>query len=201
MNDNMKNNEEKMENIDEENTDIKKGKKETGYSLFDWAEALTIALAIIVILFAFFVRTIGVDGTSMVPTLQDRDQLIISHINYDEPKQGDVVVIMKESFMKDPIVKRIIATEGQWVDINFSTHEVMIDGEVIYEPYINEPTALSGTMEFPVQVPEGHVFVMGDNRNKSSDSRDVRLGMVDERCILGRVLFRIFPINKIGGID
>ncbi len=181
-------------------SDTSKKKKETGYALFDWAEALAIALTVIVVVFAFFVRTIGVDGTSMVPTLQNRDQLIISHIGYDEPESGDIVVIVKKSFMDNPIVKRVIATEGQTVDINFSTHEVTVDGEVLYEPYINEPTAMSGTMEFPATVPEGHVFVMGDNRNKSSDSRDIRLGMVDKRCIVGKVIFRILPINKIGTV-
>ncbi len=168
--------------------------------IFDWIEALVTALCVVIILFVFFMRIIGVDGQSMYPTLHDRDTIIISNLFY-EPKQGDIVVLTKSSFMEKPIVKRIIAVGGQTVDINFDTNEVFVDGELQYEPYINEPTALSEGTQFPLTVPDGSVFVMGDNRNNSTDSRDKRLGVVDNRYILGRVLFRVFPFNRMGKIE
>ena len=169
--------------------------------LFNWGEALVEALVIIVLLFTLVVRIIGVDGSSMVPTLHDGDQLLVSHLFYDTPAQGDIVVLTKKTFNEQPIVKRIIAVEGQTVNINFDTHEVTVDGEVLYEPYINEATARPGDMTFPQTVPEGCVFVLGDNRNKSSDSRVMTLGMVDTRHILGRVLFRIYPLNAVGRVE
>ncbi len=159
------------------------------------------ALATIVLVFTLAVRLIGVDGSSMVPTLHDHDQLLVSRLFYSEPKSGDIVVLTKTSFMREPIVKRIIAVEGQTIDIDFITHEVTVDGNVLYEPYINEETASPGDMDFPQTVPEGCIFVMGDNRNGSTDSRWLRLGMVDKRCILGRVLFRVFPFHQIGRVD
>ena len=166
--------------------------------IFDWLEALVSALTVIILLFTFFIRLIGVDGNSMYPTLHHGDQLIVSHMFYSKPKAGDIVVLTKKSFLSDPIVKRVIATEGQTVDINFDTHEVMVDGEIVNEPFINEPTSNPINMTFPQTVPENCVFVMGDNRNHSSDSRDTRLGMVDSRYIIGRALVRIFPFNRAG---
>ena len=167
--------------------------------IFDWIEALVTALCVVVILFVFLMRIIGVDGESMYPTLHDRDTVVISNLFY-EPKPGDIIVLTKSSFMVKPIVKRIIAVGGQTIDINFQTNEVFVDGTLQYEPYINEPTALFEGTKFPLTVPEGSVFVMGDNRNNSSDSRDSRLGVVDDRYILGRVLLRIFPFGRIGSI-
>ncbi|MCX7615190.1 MAG: signal peptidase I [Clostridiales bacterium] len=167
--------------------------------IFDWIEALVTALCVVVILFVFLMRIIGVDGQSMYPTLHDRDTVVISNLFY-HPKQGDIVVLTKKSFMTKPIVKRIIAVGGQTIDINFQTHEVKVDGVVQNESYINEPTSLFEGTQFPLTVPKGSVFVMGDNRNNSSDSRDSRLGVVDERYILGRVLFRLFPISRFGNI-
>lgn len=187
---------EKVSKIDS----VKKGCFDMKSELFDWAEALVTALSIIVLTFVLIIRLIGVDGDSMYPTLENKDQLIISHLFYDEPKQGDIVVFTKKEFMSEPVIKRIIALEGQTINIDFVTHEITVDGRVLEEPYICEPTSLREGMIFPQVVPEGCVFVMGDNRNNSTDSRDVRIGMVDKSCILGRVLFRIYPFNKIGGI-
>lgn len=168
--------------------------------LFDWAEAMVSALIFIVITFALIVRVTVVIGPSMIPTLYDDERLLISHLFFS-PKQGDVVIITKDSFMDEPIVKRIIATEGQTIDIDFITHTVTVDGVVLDEPYINEPTALSEGMTFPAVVPDGCVFVMGDNRNESTDSRDTRLGFVDKRFILGRVILRIYPFDRIKVFD
>lgn len=168
--------------------------------LFDWAEALVTALSLIVLVFALVVRLIGVVGSSMYPTLNEGDQLIISNLFYEHPKQNDIVVLTKENFMEEPIIKRIIAVEGQTIDINFHTHEVSVDGVILDEPYIAELTERAEGMVFPQKVPEGCVFVMGDNRNNSTDSRDLRIGMVDNRYILGRVLLRVYPFSKFGNV-
>lgn len=167
--------------------------------LFDWSESLVTALLIIVILFAFFVRSIGVDGTSMIETLHHGDYLIVSNMFYT-PKQGDIVVLTKKTFMTDSIVKRIIATGGQTVDMDFTTGEVWVDGELLDEPYLREVMWKHDDVTFPVRVPDSCIFVMGDNRNGSTDSRNSMLGMVDERYIVGRVLLRIWPLSSIGTI-
>ena len=148
--------------------------------------------------FIFLVRIVGVDGESMVPTLHDKDWLIISNLFY-EPEVGDIVVLAKDSFFDGKmIVKRIIATENQVVDIDFERGIVYIDGVAIDEPYIAEKTYRSFDMVFPATVPEDSVFVMGDNRNHSSDSRDASLGMVHESNILGRLILRLWPIADFG---
>lgn len=123
---------------------------------------------------------------------------------------GDIVILRKNSFMPEPIVKRVIATEGQLVDIDFNTGSVFVDGERLNELYINEPTYTNEGTGFPLRVPEGSLFVMGDNRNASNDSRDSRLGTVDTRYVIGRAVFLIFPgqdvstgkreFGRIGGI-
>lgn len=164
--------------------------------VFDWAEALVTALVVIVLMFSFLVRVSTVDGDSMVPTLHDRDVLLVSNLMYT-PAQGDLIVADTETF-DHPIVKRIIATEGQLVDIDFDTHEVSVDGVVLDEPYIAAPTKESFDVRFPMVVPRGCVFVLGDNRNESSDSRDSRIGCIDTRRILGRVVLRVFPLSDFG---
>lgn len=170
---------------------------------FEWGEALVISLTVIVLLFTFAVRLIGVDGSSMVPTLQDRDKVILlNNLLYHDPQKGDVVVLAKKSFQDgQPIVKRVIATGGDTVDIDFTAGEVFVNGEKLNEPYINEPTHEQLTMTFPQTVPEGCIFVMGDNRNRSTDSRDVSIGMVDTRYVLGHVLARVLPVKSIGAVS
>lgn len=170
---------------------------------YEWGEALVISLTVIILLFTFIVRLIGVDGSSMFPTLHDRDKVFMSNLFYT-PEKGDIVVLTKKSFIDGPIVKRIIATEGDTIDIDFAENKVMVNGEVLDEPYVNPetiPPLRAGDMTFPQTVPEGNVFVMGDNRNGSSDSRVASLGMVDERYILGHVLMRILPFDRVGGVS
>ena len=172
-----------------------------GADLYGWLQALTFALAFILIFFTFFGRVIGVDGHSMDPTLNDRDMLFLQCIAY-EPKQGDVVVLTKAFRDVDgPIVKRVIAVGGQSVDIDYASGTVYVDGSPLDEPYIKE------TMYFPASytmsqthwdVPEGQLFLMGDNRNGSTDSRDERLGPVDEGYVLGRAVLALWPLNKAG---
>jgi len=147
-----------------------------------------------VLVFTFIARQIGVDGQSMLPTLQDKDRLLIlTPFFYKDYSRGDIVVLRKETFLESAIVKRVIATEGQTVDIDFVEGVVRVDGEELDEPYINAPTYTPEGVEFPLTVPEGSVFVLGDNRNASSDSRNIRLGTVDERYIIGKAVFLLFP--------
>ena len=148
--------------------------------VYDWIQCIIFALVFCVLLFVFAVRMVNVVGHSMVPTLEQSDKVVISNLFY-HPKQGDVVVLRKQTLMQEPIVKRIIATEGQAVDIDFDDGVVYVDGKALDEPYVNEPVHDRENFEGKITVPEGCVFVMGDNRNASTDSRDARLGCVDTR--------------------
>jgi len=165
--------------------------------LYDWVEPALLAVACMLLIFTFVGRMIGVEGFSMLPTLNHADRLVSSRIAYT-PTQGDVVVITMPGVHRAPIVKRVIATGGQEIDINLGI--VYIDGVAIIEPYISGPTPGGADMQFPLTVPEGHVFVLGDNRGNSMDSRSNAIGMVDERLILGRVLYRILPYEHMGMI-
>ena len=160
--------------------------------VYDWLQCIVSALLICVLVFVFIARLIGVVGSSMYPTLKDGDRIIISRLFYT-PQAGDIVVLRKASFKDEPIVKRIIAVAGQTVDFDFDTGAVYVDGVELEEDYINAPTFESLDITGPVTVPEGCVFVMGDNRNASTDSRDARIGCVDTRYIMGRALMLIIP--------
>lgn len=161
---------------------------------------LAYLLAAIMLVFVMFFRIVIVDGTSMNQTLLHGDYLLLlSKIFYQEPEYGDIVVISKDSFDDGtPIVKRVIATEGQVVDIDFEAGIVYVDGAALDEPYTNTSTNTNGGMHFPLTVSEGCVFVMGDNRNKSRDSRYPEIGLVDEREILGKAIFLIMPGDPDG---
>lgn len=163
--------------------------------LYEWVQALVCSVLAAVLLFTFGVRVVGVSGPSMRDTLQNGDMLLVvnSHLcgGY---KQGDVVIAAKAAFeYGEPIVKRIIATEGQTVDVDFSAGTVCVDGAELHEPYIREDTRLAEGTVFPFTVPKGCVFLMGDNRNDSRDSRDPILGAVDTRCLIGRAVFLLIP--------
>lgn len=159
---------------------------------FDWVQSLTVALLVCVLVFTFVIREVSVSGTSMLDTLYHGDRLLISGLFYT-PHQGDIVVLRKESFSSEPIVKRVIALEGQTVNIDFEQGVVYVDGEALDEPYILEPTHRRIDFEEEVLVPDGCLFVMGDNRNGSTDSRDLRIGCVDERLVMGRALLLVVP--------
>ena len=173
---------EKMEDQQEE-------KESEGRESYEWVQALVCSVLAVVVLFTFGARLIGVDGHSMLPTLQNGDRmLVLNAMLYHDYQYGDVVVLRKDTFLKEPIVKRVIATAGQTVDIDFDSGTVYVEGEALREDYINELTFLEEGTEFPLTVPEGHIFVMGDNRNRSSDSRDSNLGTVDTRYVIGRAV-------------
>ena len=162
--------------------------------LYEWVQAMMNTVLPFMLLCTFVFRLIGVEGTSMVPTLQPGDRLLVvgSLIDHDY-QYGDILIIRKESFEKNQIVKRLIATEGQTVDIDFTSGKVYVDDVLLEEPYINELTLTNEGMSFPLTVPEGCLFVMGDNRNASTDSRDSRLGTVDARYVIGKAAVLAFP--------
>ena len=169
---------------------------------FDWIESVVLALVTCVLIFIFGVRVVGVEGTSMINTLENGDRILISNLFY-EPEAGDIVVLRKLSFSKDPIVKRVIATEGQWVDIDFHAGIVYVgdrrdDLQPLEEPYVFTPTNVPEGVKFPLEVQENCIFVMGDNRNDSKDSRNPEIGQVDCREVLGKVIFLFFPGNNKG---
>lgn len=180
----------------EERTPVPSGETRPvpGRELYEWVQALVCSVVAMVLVFTFGVRLIGVDGHSMVPTLEDGDWLLVLNNLYcGDYHRGDVVVLRKDTFRQEPIVKRIIATAGQTVDIDFDAGAVYVDGVRLQEDYINELTFLEEGTVFPLTVPEGSVFVMGDNRNHSDDSRNAALGTVDTRYLIGKVLFLLFP--------
>ena len=162
-------------------------------------------LAAITLIFVFVIRLEGVSGPSMTPTLLDGEYMaLLSNFISRDYEQGDIVVATVPTFDDArPIVKRVIATAGQTVDIDFSNGEVRVDGVLLEEPYINEPTLtdFDSGLDYPVTVPEGCVFLMGDNRNHSADSRYAPIGCVDTDYILGKVILRIFPFSRIGTIS
>lgn len=187
----------------EQTEEKKKAEGRFSSELFSWGESLMAVLIFFVVVFTFFVRLIGVDGTSMYPTLQDRSIMLVSNLGYT-PEKGDIVVLRKEGFYSDqPIVKRVIATGGDTIDIDPVTGDVIVNGEVLDEPYILEKINTlerMGDLTYPQTVPEGCIYVLGDNRNGSTDSRWSSLGMVDERYVLGHVLSVVFPFSNFGSV-
>lgn len=166
---------------------------------YEWLESIVTAIVVCILIFLFAFRIVNVDGSSMVPTLHDRDKVVISRLFYT-PKQGDIVVLTQKSFSDKSIVKRVIATGGQTVDIDFDNGIVYVDGQALDEPYIAEKTYLRSDMQFPLTVDEGCIFCMGDNRNRSTDSRNSRIGIIDSRCVLGRVVIRLWPFSDFGKV-
>lgn len=168
--------------------------------IFDWMESIVFALAIVVILFSFVSRIVRVEGDSMVPTLLDHDRVLVSNLFY-KPKAGDIVVITQENRHNAPLIKRVIATEGQTVDIDTESGLVYVDGVALDEPYTSDLTYNAGNAyTYPLVVEENMLFCLGDNRPISSDSRDSGVGMINEDNIMGKAVLRIFPFSSFGGI-
>jgi len=187
---------------------VMQGGKKLAAEIFEILEMLASVTICVMLCFAFVARLNIVDGHSMDQTLADRQYLVVSDVLYT-PEAGDIVVVhdITASPYDAPIVKRVIATGGQTVEIDFKTWTLTVDGAVVEEPYryLNPELGLltaNYNMDaegcFRVTVPEGEIFVMGDNRNGSGDSRQYALGTIDERCVVGRAYFRIFPMDTFG---
>lgn len=186
-------------------------KNTLGQEILEWLDVLVCAIIAVIIIFSLIFRVATIDGDSMLNTLVENDKVIITNFNY-EPKQGDIVVISRniensvegQQTSEEPIIKRVIAVGGQTVDIDFETGTVYIDGVALKEDYLGSPTYEKYDVDFPLYIPEGHIFVLGDNRMESLDSRSSRIGdggIIDNRYILGHAVFRFFPFNKIGALN
>ena len=174
---------------------------------------LAYLIAGIVLVFLLCFRIVIVSGDSMYDTLVDGDYLLLlSNVFYQEPQQGDIIVASKTDYENGtPIIKRVIATEGQTVDIDFRTGTVFVDGQPLTEPYIYSPTTNPEGVSFPLVVNEGCVFVLGDNRGRSKDSRSPEIGQIDTRQIVGKAIMLVFPgtdhgdtvpqFDRIGGLE
>ena len=169
-------------------------------SVMLYVHDLVYMLITILLVFLLFFRIVVVSGESMYPTLLDGDYiLLLNTLICPDLQQGDIVVISKDSFDNgNAIVKRIIATEGQTVDIDFDRGIVYVDGVALEENYINSPTHQDEGMEFPLEVSENCIFVLGDNRGISMDSRHPRIGQIDKREVLGKAVFLLVPGTNYG---
>ena len=162
---------------------------------------LLLGAAALALLSMFFFRASLVRGDSMEPTLHDGDCTFVQLAWYGEPQRGDIVAIRSAGEEGKHLVKRIIALGGDTVQIDFGSGTVYVNGHRLEEPYAAGPTLLRGDVSFPVTVPEGHYFVLGDNRNHSQDSRSSELGMVPAEDIEGKVVFRFFPFGGFGPVS
>lgn len=202
--DNSQENSEEINNDIIEETfeeEIDEPKKGVLREILDWLICIVVAVAIALVIRNYVFTLVNVSGHSMDPTLNDRDVLYVNRFMY-EPEIGDIIVFKPKNSPDTPYVKRVIALEGQVVEFDYDTGSVIVDGEVYDEDYILEPIdALHfGNMTYPFTVPEDHIFALGDNRNNSSDSRLTSVGAVSEESIIGKAIFRIFPLGQFGSL-
>ena len=202
--------------MNENVTNTKKNEKKytTAQKIFKESRDYFVILILFMLVYILCFRVVIVVGNSMFDTLVDGDYLVlISNVFYTEPKHGDIIVASKDSFRGgECIVKRVIATEGQEVDIDFEKGIVYVDGEALQEDYIYSETKLYEGISFPLTVSEGCLFVLGDNRMDSKDSRSPEIGLIDKREVLGKAVFLLYPgdpddngsakrdLGRIGGL-
>ena len=173
-------------------------------SIFDWIQAGVVSVIIVALIMTFVLRVVDVSGESMMETLLDGDKVVVYSLMYT-PAQGDIVIVSHARKLDEPIVKRVIATEGQTVDIDYSTGKVYVDGAEIQEPYLEHTIEGLRTayddVQFPCVVPEDTVFVLGDNRPVSLDSRSSIIGFIKCEDVIGKAIFVLYPFNRFGGVD
>lgn len=175
--------------------------------IFDWVDSVVFSVVLMILIFTLVFRIVGIKGESMENTVLDGEKVIISDMFYT-PKRGDIVVISRDYFNSlgqpiegsEPIIKRVIATEGQTVNIDFESGVVYVDDVPLDEPYTKTLTNRQDDVQFPVVVEDGCIFVLGDNRAISKDSRDSSIGLVNERYILGKVILRVYPFARFGRV-
>ena len=178
--------------------------------LFDYFELFIISACCVLILFSFFTRICRVSGDSMLNTLYNNEMLIVSDVLYT-PERGDIIVFHQTGDLNEPVVKRVIATEGEWIDIEAGSNGLVVtiydsnkeNPQVLQEDYANyfKGVGYYNYTEYPVKVPDGCIFVMGDNRGNSLDSRSDSIGFVDVRRVLGKVVCRVLPLDKFGTVN
>ena len=198
--------------MDTEKT-VKEEKKSKSMSFFDAIEILAVSVVAVVLLFTFVARITSVIGGSMNSTLTNGDKVVVSKLFYT-PESGDVVVFQQpDGYFSEPLIKRVIATGGQTLKIDFEHWKVYVDGKELDEDYVtrkagdtmkkdNYYTYYAGLLDETgtMTIPEGYIFVMGDNRNGSSDSRFAGVGLVNEQDVMGKVIFRLLPLSGIGTV-
>ena len=180
-------------------------KKKFAGKVFEAMSMVVWAVSVVAIVFTFMFRITTVNGRSMLPTLSHGDRLMVSSFTKEYEYKDIVIVVEPNAELYEPLVKRVIATEGQWVDVNYAEGIVYVGDspdsmQPLDEPYINEDTSsrpYDDVNEYPIRVPEGQYFCMGDNRNHSTDSRSYKVGCVDENYIFGKVIYRIVPFGAI----
>lgn len=203
--------------FEEQTEEVENEENKVGFTkeLFEWLDIIVTSMVAVVIIFTFLFRIVTIVGDSMQNTFYGREKIVITNLFY-EPAYGDVIVISRNAnnsakdslITAEPIIKRVIATGGQYVDIDFDMGKVYVGHDLgdmveLSEPYTKTPTNMKSDVEFPVYVPEGYVFVLGDNRNDSKDSRFSEIGedgLINEKYILGKAVIRIFPFDRIGAI-
>lgn len=187
-------------------------KRSASASVIDYVEIFVFAICFVILIFSFCTRLCKVVGPSMENTLFEGETLIVTNLGY-KPERGDIIVFHQTGSgvgaLNEPIVKRVIAVGGETIDIDFNTWTVTITDKngksfVYEEPYMyldKDAFLLTSAYNYPYEIPEGKIFVMGDNRNHSADSRGPAVGLVDERRILGKVILRVSPFSKFGKVD
>lgn len=171
-------------------------------AVYDWTEAAVFSLTCVVLVFTFLIRIVGVDGTSMESTLMHEDRLLLYSWGY-EPQRGDIVVINR--YAEEPLIKRVIAVPGDTIDID-NQGTVWLNGAVLEEPYLDPDRLQNGIgtprnqFSGPLTVPDGYLFVMGDNRMNSKDSRSQDVGLVRAGDVMGKAVFRVWPLSRFGSI-
>lgn len=195
---------ENIENKDTQQNDVPESK--TNSLLYECFDVILKVLIAFIIITAFLFKVCTVVGTSMCNTLYQDEKLVISNLFYT-PAEGDIIVFHHTGELNEPVVKRVIATGGKWVYINYDTCELYVSDDEIFddEDIVDESSYVFFDIgkykhlgPAKIYVPEGYVFVMGDNRNNSLDSRDERIGLIDVKSILGKVIFRVSPADRFG---